>query len=496
MTVSNNKPVGFNPFISLPPILRKLVIFFCAIYALVCSCLGFANVGAAGPSLAIGILTSVLLLYVILIPFVHYRREYGLMHPLIIGSLLALLNYFLRRTGLFIAGMPPGPMTDELDTFGLNMLFSYGNIVIALSFLAIYSGFSFGPKFRVPQLGFRTGKDSTPMFYVGSVFFLLVGLAGFYFYASVSGGILGVINNLAKGASFRVIDADVAGIGQYVWPMKALAALALIWVAYISKPQWNPIVYVLVALSLVVGYAIGGKRSEVIYPLIAIILTYTASQRRIPYFQAGAIALFSLIFFGVAGAFREHNTTKDQADMSVLQDVDAGASILKSFDEIAQRSSSMNTFYPILLKVPSEVDMLYGKSYLENVYRFIPRQLWPAKPRGIDVQACVVFYGGNWGMPPGAVGEAYWNFHLPGVIIVFFIFGVFLRFLAGLYATYSWSPGAIVLYVITLFYFSPAQNSIRVWMEYFVPALLMMIVMGFLSPGIFGRPQLQTQRPN
>ena len=34
------------------------------------------------------------------------------------------------------------------------------------------------------------------------------------------------------------------------------------------------------------------------------------------------------------------------------------------------------------------------------------------------------------GIPPGSVGEAYWNLHVPGVILVHLLGGVFLRFAA------------------------------------------------------------------
>jgi len=93
----------------------------------------------------------------------------------------------------------------------------------------------------------------------------------------------------------------------------------------------------------------------------------------------------------------------------------------------------------------------------------------------------LTFYGGDWGMPAGSVGEAYWNFHLPGVLVLFFLLGVFKRWLAGTLLHHPNSPGVMALYMISVFYFDPSQNGFRSWVYAIVPALIMLRLGGLLG---------------
>jgi hypothetical protein len=79
------------------------------------------------------------------------------------------------------------------------------------------------------------------------------------------------------------------------------------------------------------------------------------------------------------------------------------------------------------------------------------------------------------------VGEAYWNFHLPGVLAVFFLFGIFKRWLAEILLRYPNAPGVMALYMISVFYFDPSQNGFRTWVYAIVPAVIMIWLGGLLG---------------
>jgi hypothetical protein len=99
----------------------------------------------------------------------------------------------------------------------------------------------------------------------------------------------------------------------------------------------------------------------------------------------------------------------------------------------------------------------------------------------VDTQAGLEFAGADWGMPPGAVGEAYWNFNIMGVIIVFTLFGVILRILGSFFLANVHSPFVMTFYVITIQSLQPTQNSFRGWVGLLVPLLVVAIPMGLLS---------------
>jgi hypothetical protein len=92
---------------------------------------------------------------------------------------------------------------------------------------------------------------------------------------------------------------------------------------------------------------------------------------------------------------------------------------------------------------------------------FIPRYFWPDKPRGIDVHCARTFYGESFGIPPGGVGQAYWEFNVFGVIGVFFLVGVAKRAVFECLKQSPESFAATTLYVLTIFYLEPDQNSFR-----------------------------------
>ncbi len=85
----------------------------------------------------------------------------------------------------------------------------------------------------------------------------------------------------------------------------------------------------------------------------------------------------------------------------------------------------------IMDAVGDELSLQYGRTVFRWVLAPIPRSLWPDKPVippgpeiGHEVYGQPVA-----GVPPSLIGELYWNFHLPGVVVGAFALGVLLRFL-------------------------------------------------------------------
>jgi hypothetical protein len=93
------------------------------------------------------------------------------------------------------------------------------------------------------------------------------------------------------------------------------------------------------------------------------------------------------------------------------------------------------------------------------------------------------FFNSPSGTPPGPIGEAYWNFHIPGVIIVFFVFGIFHRWLAQCFVTYHSYPAAILIYLTILFTLDPSTPATVVCLMLLVPLLILLRLVGALSFG-------------
>jgi len=145
---------------------------------------------------------------------------------------------------------------------------------------------------------------------------------------------------------------------------------------------------------------------------------------------------------------------------------------------------------PVVAKVPEEVDLLYGRSYVGPLLFFVPRALWPEKPRGVGAMNSEFIFGRPYsgGIPTGPVGEAYWNFHIPGVAAIFFLYGIFHRWLARFLVRYADVPVAWVLYALTLFYFSPEGPTLTSYLQQIVTAIVFLYWMQAL-PRLRRAPQ-------
>ena len=146
-------------------------------------------------------------------------------------------------------------------------------------------------------------------------------------------------------------------------------------------------------------------------------------------------------------------------------------------DELLYRYGTLDSIYPVLARVPGDEELLLGRSYLTLVALPVPRAVWPGKPGTPGKLAGQRFYGVRAGIPPGAVGEAYWNLHVPGVILIYLLFGVFHRFATAFLLRYRDAPGAVALYAPSVFFLQPSVNATAEWI-FAVASLLALLWVG------------------
>ncbi|MGB7328721.1 MAG: O-antigen polymerase, partial [Rubripirellula sp.] len=79
--------------------------------------------------------------------------------------------------------------------------------------------------------------------------------------------------------------------------------------------------------------------------------------------------------------------------------------------------------------IPNFIPFQRGTSYTAVLFAPIPRDVWPGKPAiGLGPFIGKEIYGlDHTGVPPGMIGEAYLNFGWPGVAVIPFLFGCFVR---------------------------------------------------------------------
>jgi len=204
--------------------------------------------------------------------------------------------------------------------------------------------------------------------------------------------------------------------------------------------------------------------------------------KKIPFGRAVILSLFGLIMLGVLGEFRSQSRGAEglgdiQLELGLVGGAEQGVDSLVGY---AGRSSGL---YAILGLVPHQVDYLYGRSYLSIPAAPIPSRIWADKPMaGGRLTGWLIFgrdiAGG--GVPPGNIGEAYWNFGIPGVILVMFLFGIVLRWVAAFYEANNGAGWIVILYVVSLFSLQPNSVSFYSWLHAIVPAIFFLIFLAGL----------------
>jgi hypothetical protein len=179
-------------------------------------------------------------------------------------------------------------------------------------------------------------------------------------------------------------------------------------------------------------------------------------------------------------------------DWTILTDVNVAEMVAAGQEEMQNRGET-GAFLPLVAKVPRQVDFLYGQSYLAALFFFVPRAVWPEKPRGVGPMTNAYIYHeremrpgellqGS-GIPPGAMGEAYWNFYYPGVILLYMLVGVFHRWLAALLRRGADVPAVWVLYALTLL-MTPTSTAVVKWLQTVIPGIAIAWWMGAIRmPG-------------
>ena len=405
----------------------------------------------------------------LLLPFAIARRKnWGWFHPLVFIGLWTFLRQVIPKSLIFIEGFP---YHEELmvNEARLNVLVTYELLLDALALVSTYVGYLVALKFRVPAIEFGEPRWTR----VKIVAIALISVYSFYVLTSAAGGIGPLI--LQRGAGLDRVQSQVGG--YWVILTQLLRTACLVWFALRPSIGRNIVFWALFVFALALSFLATGSRSGVIFPVLLIIIIWSLHNRQIPFTKiaiAGAVGVFLV---GALGEFRSSRSLADQP----ITDTDVEFSFVEGIKEgietFSRYSSSSAAIYPIIERVPEKNRLLLGESYLSIPALPIPRKIWPNKPPAAGNKAGAVFFDNpDTGKPPGAVGEAYWNFWIPGVIAIFLFWGMFLSWLARFLVKNQQSRGGVLLYIVTIFILSPHSPAVYEWIFAVVPVSVVLIV--------------------
>jgi oligosaccharide repeat unit polymerase len=429
------------------------------------------EVNRKSPAFVLLCLAQLLDFAVVLFPIIFYKQTYGWFHPLVFSTCQYMLFQF-RSYATYLQGISRHRALPEYSPEDIVQVVAFALTLHAIATLAYYFGFWFGPKFKTLRLTFRTPKGIAAKAIVVVVFALIV----FWLYVNHQGGLEAHLLSWQEGRH----DA-LAGDYYWILLIKFSAIGSLLWFSLSRKAVYHPIFWICATVSVLITFLAAGSRGTVVFFFIIGILVWMLRERKFAPARIIMIGVMGVILISFLGEFRTRlwkgqiSLTSETQESSLTDYFEQGAV------ESAERAWTNSGVLPILARVPNDVDLLYGSSYMAFLTLPIPRAVWPDKPGQIGGLVGETFFKSPSGTPPGPIGEAFWNFHIPGVLVVFFVFGVFHRWLAQSFIEYKQYPAAILIYLTILFTLDPSTPALIVCLMLLVPLLILLRLIGALS---------------
>jgi oligosaccharide repeat unit polymerase len=472
MTTLGNRVANAS---SLPPIPRNLflpisgpsragILAFIAAFAIL---VGVENIVSGQGNLLV---LSLLLVYLFLLslPIAFIRDGGGWLHPLVVTTMLwGLGRDAIPKAGVYAYGLQghlalPGYSQADLDAV---VAFALGLEIIGL--MAVFAGFAATPMLRIMARRHRVpllaGGVQLKMLCIA-----LIALIAFYILVRAAGSWQGVLLQRGMRADQRIY----ADVGKH-WNtfIGSLRIACVVWFALDSRAVRSALFWGLFALSLGIYFAVTGSRGGVIIPIFALVALYAVRRRRMPLARGLAVVLLAVAALGVLGDFRA--ATRDAASLSdVVVETRISAALINGIGTLTHYGGEKSGIYGIVGRVPHQVDHLWGESYGAILGAVIPRVLWPQKPKaGGRLNAERIFDRPFDGIPPGNVGEAFWNFGVPGVILIMFLWGAALRLMAVQVRSNPANPSMWLLYILTIVVLQPNSVTFFNWLHIIVAAV-------------------------
>lgn len=462
----------------IPPVLRNAVIGVGVAYALLMFIGAMFGKAPGEVRLLLGI-SNVVIIMGSLLPFMLREWKEGWLSPMLIYSAFVFANIVVKRSGLMVMGLSDHTVIQASATH-LTELVAYDHFLDALSMVALILGYRMAHGVAAPKLLPSPGKNLLPL----TLVVMAISALALVIFIGFSGNLMSHIKNLTMNRHSKQFESDNVEWTGVLISISCFAHMGLLFLlAYRPKVVYNPLFYIGVLISLVILALATGKRSAIINPVFLMLLIWAGVTGVMPYMRVFVGAVLAIFAVGFLGALRISIQQGDvQTAVSDNSNSSFGDTLDASLEEMTWRVGAYSSRLAILDSVPEDVPLQWGYTYYGALVRPIPRALMPDKPTGTDSYVARTFFGVDWGIPAGGVGEAYWNFHIPGIVLIYSLFGAFKAWWRNFTFGSSGNPGLLVCYLLTMFGFSvPCDTAYTGWLFTIIPAFICLWAVGGLK---------------
>lgn len=361
------------------------------------------------------------------------RHREGILHPVnlavvvwpLLTSLPLLIDNFGGYAGI-IGGEPVrAPYYQAISWFSFEDVWlsvAYLNLLQIVSLLSLYAGFAFVKRHDGRSIS-RLRHLNTRRLRAILVGIILMNFVAVAVFVQLRGGLVEHIYELAFGR-FRALE----GLGPLLALFDIGFVAVLVWICYRPQDARSPLFIVFTLLVMAQQFVVAGSRSSILLVAVTVVLGWSVASQRIPWRIGLFLVPIAFLSLGALNIIRTAGLS-DTTAIEAVGNTDLAAIAERSRAEFELREAVSGPV-PVIADSMRSTGPQWGYTYVGAVAAFIPRAVWPDKPRGPGSLYAQQFLGEDvegTAVPIGPVAEAYWNFHVPGVIVLFLIYGILLR---------------------------------------------------------------------
>lgn len=299
--------------------------------------------------------------------------------------------------------------------------------------------------------------------------------------------------------------SQISGFGIYI--------IAGLWLQVFIRKQsdivtknWL-ILAICFTLAELIWYLPAGGREPVLILGIIVLISYLFFSRKLPIKILLISSFFAILVIVFMGSYREAIHSNSSSASSIkFSEISYSAATAKDqtidnwesgeWISIASRPSEFRPVAAIIDGVPSSIPYLMGDTYLDIIWIFVPRFIYPNKPMTILPINQWFFQDEGGSSPTTLIGEAYLNFGWLGICLVLLIVGwvsslfdTFMWNRINYFSRYSFIWSTVYIATITII-FRLYSQSLAIWLIVFLKSILLVYILIILGK-IIGRSRIK-----
>jgi hypothetical protein len=350
-----------------------------------------------------------------------------------------MLMYFVNYGAAdFLAILSGGPLSSSADYV------TEAEWGICLGAVLLIGGYLFASaRVRRPSDILAPNDWSTRTVLIVGLVTCVAGMVAFGYFHLVA---VTINSNRATSNAFARMGAGLTFIVMLGHLVRPLGLLILAYgYARARSLTWYLLILAVLLLHLGLGF-LGDTKGLPLQAIMLVVLTMVLVNNRLPRGWLLGAAVAITLAFPVFQAYRaavvgEHGMNRAQAAQDIRKVLDlalAAKDRVNNGKERAQtifeRASTKGNVELIFQRVGVDTPFQNGRTLVELVLAFVPRIIWPDKPgvaAGQLFNKEVIRGIGDTYVSPSHLGELYWNFGWPGLIVGMTLIGMLLGFVGA-----------------------------------------------------------------